>query len=227
MTKRIISLLVLSCFVWSAPSVADEKDKVSVKEDKAAIEALNDDIDEQMKIARKERKESAEKTFGKVTGMMMSLEEHEQKHFFLAYTNYNLIETVKVVQGDVKKAINKCGENNPDMKGSLDARFKAWNKAVNPLIKEAEGNYKNMLVAQDYASKKELKDIFNSVDETREKTYDQIEKIPVTTPEACQYLINKMDETEESMLSILRSTLVSAPKILEENQEAADKKAAK
>lgn len=210
---RFFTLLAGLCLVFSAlvPAQLHAED-VS---DKEAIEALNEDIDEQMKIASEERKQAAEDTYDKVNDLMLELPKREQKHFFLAYTNYNLIETVKVVQKDVGTAIDKCGENNPDMKSDLRARFKEWNGALKPLIKDAEAQFKSMLAAQDYASKGEIKNIFDSVDNTRDKTYNQIEKIPVTTPEACQYLLSKMDETQENMTNILNSTLLNFPQVWE------------
>lgn len=192
--------------------------------DKAAIEALNSDVDEQMQKANEERRQSAEATYSKITKLVTDLPENEQQHFFMAYTNYNLIETVKVVQDDVGTAIDKCGENNPEMKEELKTRFKAWNTTISPLVKEAEGNFKNMLVAQDYASQGEIKDIFASIQDTREKTYNQIEKIPVTTPEACQYLLSKMDETQDSMTNILTSTLMTFPQVSDRLQQKSEQK---
>ncbi|MCB1532845.1 MAG: hypothetical protein KDJ35_08245 [Alphaproteobacteria bacterium] len=215
----VFSFFLLSLCLFSAAPVSAE-----APSDKEAIEELNKDIDEQMAKATEERRAAAEETFTKINDLMSRLEEREKQHFFLAYTNYNLIQTVKVVQTDVGTAIDKCGENNPDMKTDLDARFKNWNGDLSPLIKEAEGKFKNMLIAQDYAPQKELKDIFKSVDNTRDKTHNQIEKIPVTTPEACQYLLSKMDETQENMNNILRSTLINFPQISERLDQRAEEK---
>lgn len=215
MIKRFFLFAFFCCLFLPGLAVAEDKAE-KPKSEKETIEALNKDVEEQMKKATEERQEAAEATFDKMTTLMQTLEEREQQHFFLAYTNYNMIETVRVVQRDVGNAIDKCGENNPDMKEALETRFKEWNDAVDPLIKEAGGNLDNMLLAQDYASKETLDEIFSSIDETREKTNSQIEKIPVTTPEACQYLLSKMDETQTSMLNVLRATLVTFPQVFQQ-----------
>lgn len=211
--KKIITLIFAFVLFMGCAHVSYAQDQKEI--DEKAIEELNDNVDEEMRIANEERKAAAEDTYVMISELIDGLPPRQQKHFMVAYSNYNLIETVKTVQKDVGTAVDKCGENNPDMKADLDARFKDWKADVEPSIKEARSNFDNMLLAQDYASKKEVKAIFNSVDLTREKTYDQIQKIPVTSPEACQYLLSKMDETQARMIQILQTTLVTFPKIFE------------
>ncbi len=40
------------------------------------------------------------------------LEADKMQHFAAVYNNYNMVNTVKMVRGDVSNAINSCGENN-------------------------------------------------------------------------------------------------------------------
>lgn len=165
----------------------------------------------QDEAALQEQTEAAQAVYDMTSELMKKLEERDQQHFFMTYSNYNLIETVKVVRGDVSNAINECSKNNPDMESELRGRFQAWNGAVDPLLDEAKGNLNNMVIAQDYVPEKDIRAIFNAIDTARKETSARMEKVPVTTQEACEYLLEKMDETQESMVSILRSTLVSFP----------------
>lgn len=158
-------------------------------------------------------RKASEKVYNMMNEITEGLGEEEKKHFFMASNNHNLIGTVRMVQGDVGNAIKKCGENNPDMKDKLAARYAEWNDAVNPVLKEADDTLGNMIVAQSYAKPKDLKELFEAMDDTREKAQSRIEKIPVTTPEACQYLLEKLNETQESMLTILHATLVNPAQI--------------
>lgn len=159
--------------------------------------------------------------------LVKKMDEEEKKHFYLGYSNYNLQGTVKMVQADVKNAIEACGKNNPDMKPKLNERYKTWDAAIAPVMKQSEANLDNMINAQDYAPKKDILAVFKQVDDAREKSESQIEKIPVTTPEACEYLINKMDETQNSMLSLLRSTLLTVPQAFGDEPLPVDPKANK
>lgn len=148
------------------------------------------------------------------------LDADEQKHFYLVYNNYNLIGTVKMVQGDVGNAIDACSKENPDMEKDLRARYTAWNDVVNPIITEADAHLNNMVFAQEYAKPAKIREVFKGIDGTREIVNKQIEKTPVTTPDACQYLLEKMDDTEKSMAALLRQTLISIPQAFPETQVA-------
>ncbi|MCF8495745.1 MAG: hypothetical protein K9G62_03660 [Alphaproteobacteria bacterium] len=197
------SLLCASLLSAAYPALAQEKKEPSTE--KSAPQAVKPQEDD--------------KIYNMVINLIMKKKPAEQKHFFMTYTNYNIIETVKIVQKDVGNAIDKCGENNPDMKENLDTRYKSWNDAVNPIIKDAEANLHNMMLAQDYAKKQDIEAIFKEVDDTRDRTQSEIEKIPVTTPEACKYLLEKMDETQTNMVELLKNTLLSFSQVF---PEAAD-----
>lgn len=163
-----------------------------------------------------EDKEAAEKTeelresANSLTARIMEgLDEAQQLHFYTIYSHYNLISTVRVVQKDVGNAIAACGKANPDMKEGLDARFKDWNAAVNPVMEEAKIKIDNMVAAQDYAKPKDMRKLLKNLDDMRTQIDSQIDKIPVSSPEACEYLAEKMDETQDDMVDMLRGTLTS------------------
>ena len=78
-------------------------------------------------------------------------------------------------------------------------------------MSEAQGHLDNMVLVQTYAPAKDIRGVFKVMDDARDKAETEIKKIPVTTPEACQYLLDKMDETQENMVKILRLTLTSHP----------------
>lgn len=166
-------------------------------------------------IARQEEK--IESIYTEMNALSDPLPDEDRNHFSLIVTNYNLIQTVKMVEKDVARAVKECGKNNPDMKKAMDERFDGWKGAVDPIIKDADANVDNMIAAQDYAKPKQIKKILKGLDESREHTNKQIEKIPVTTPEACDYLRNKMDETQESMVGLLQATLTPYSQIFPED----------
>ena len=101
----------------------------------------------------------------------------------------------------------------------LDKRFGTWDDEVNPLIKEARDNLNNMILAQDYAAKGKIDDLFSAVDESRKHATSEFQKIPVTTPEACSYLKNKMDETQRTMSMLLQNTLLTYPRAFQKAPE--------
>ena len=210
MAYRFLVLALLSTFALSAAAFAADEAAQPTEEQNAPAESATPvtEIAPEQDPAMIAHQESVEKVYAMMAALNEKLDEAGQKNFSLIYSNYNLVGTVKMVQGDVSTAIKKCGENNPDMKDKLDTRFKDWRGAIDPVIKQAEDKIDAMVKAQSYAKPKELRAIFSAIDDTRKKAQSRIEKIPVTTPEACGYLLEKMDETQESMLSLIQAVLV-------------------
>ncbi|MGQ0527898.1 MAG: hypothetical protein ACT4OY_07740 [Alphaproteobacteria bacterium] len=135
----------------------------------------------------------------------------EEKHFGMIYNNYNLIGTVKMVQEDVGKAIDACSDANPDMENALRGRYQQWKDMVDPVVEDAEAHLGNMVSAQDYTAPKKIKSLFKAVDQTRKFTNTQVKKTPVTTKKACEYLLDKMGETDKNLTRLLKETLMSVP----------------
>ena len=166
-----------------------------------------------------------------VTTVQVRLEEFtadfsndERDHFMAIYGNYNLISVVKIVREDVENAIDKCADANPDMEDGLEERYEAWDDAIAPIMDEASANLDNMIKVQGYVKKGDIEDFFEFLDETREAKTKNIDKVPVSTPEACEHLLNTMDETQDRLTQLLRTTLVSLPAEEEARraEEAAD-----
>lgn len=174
-------------------------------------------------VAQAEDDEADEDTLSvreRIEAFSADFDEGSKAHFQAIAGSHNLIEVVKMVQGDVENAIERCSENNPDMEDALETRYDEWEDAIEPIIEEAEANVDNMISVQDYAKSRDIRKILDFMDETREEKTSDVDKIPVTTPEACEYLRNKMDETEDNLTQLLRSTLVSLPQQVKEEDDA-------
>jgi hypothetical protein len=148
-----------------------------------------------------------------VESLSSELPDEDKAHFMTIYGNYNLIKTVEIVRGDIALAVKACGEANPELKDEIATKFTTWAGAVDPVISEAEGHLENMIEVQEYLKAQQIKDLFVQVDETREAVQKQIEKKPVTSKAGCEVMRDKMDNTRENMVQLLRSTLISLPQL--------------
>ncbi len=153
-----------------------------------------------------------------VKNTMSKLDVDEVQHFGVMYSNYMIYSMVKAVREDVGDAVGKCSENNQDMANALQEKYAAWEKSVGGTLDEANKNIDNMSLAQNYMTQNEVKTLFGLVDETRRVNSSRFETTPLTTPEACEFMISKMDETEESLNHMLQASLISYPTILKKNQ---------
>lgn len=150
------------------------------------------------------------------------LNEANTRHFNILYSNYNIVQVVGEVEASIGKAVQSCGENNPDLKERMDTRLDEWSAAVEPVITDVNAHINNMLFAQEYAKPKAIKKIFKLIDKTRKEHRDSVEKVPVSSAEECEALIKRMDKTQDNMTQILRATLISLPGKIQVEQ---DKKA--
>jgi len=241
MTRLLLILAVLPCFALSganfsyaqedaaeeqpAPELEQEQEDAAAADqpaEEAEAEVTEESSDEAKKAARIESTKletmdpdlrALNEGLAAVTG---DLDSNNRRHFYTLYNNNNLIRTVEYVRDHVGSAIDACSENNPDMEEALRGRYKEWTDAVDTKLSDAEAQVQNMVLAQDYASEDEINKVLKQANELRAKTQENVERIPVTSAEACEYLLNKMDETQANMESYLDSVLVAMPQAMDE-----------
>ena len=220
MTRLLLLLAVIPCFVFGAVGSSFAQDDGGVDEqtgqessvDVATEKRDKDQASETQARAMDPEVRALNKSLAELT---MDLDDNDRRHFYTLYNNNNLISTVKYVRDHIGEAIDACSENNPDMEDDLRARYKKWTDAVNEKLEEAEAQVENMVLVQEYASDDAINEVLEQADDLRAKTQENVERIPVTSPEACEYLLNKMDETQETMLRYLGTVLVAMPQAME------------
>ncbi len=158
--------------------------------------------------------------YEKVKAFTQGFDSASKTHFAIISDAHNIVQVVSMVEEQVGDAVQKCGAANPSMKLLLDTRYQSWRGGIDPILEEAQANYQNMIAAQDYAKPQQIRDVLSFID--RKRIYNRGEVEPVTTPEACEYLRSKMDETEQNLTELLQQTLISLPQRM---KEASDRNA--
>ena len=72
------------------------------------------------------------------------------------------------------------------------------------------------MITQKYAKPAEIRQVFKTLNDNRTLTRGQMVKEPVTTLEACEFLHDKMDETQDNLLVLITNTMVSVPQAFSE-----------
>lgn len=184
-----------------------------VQAQEAAVEgkpaSISDDLLKKKSDALSER----------VSNLMEGLDVQEVTHFMVMYSNYNIYSMVKSVRNDISVAVEKCAKNNPTIAKKVNSKFEDWDKSVGGNMAQSLGNIESLQLAQTYMPQSEIKSIYKLVDEMRDINSSRFEKTPVTTPAACNYMVSKMDETQEQMNTLLSATLQSYPNLMRQNQK--------
>lgn len=222
MMRFFLSLFILSFVLVSAPLYAADKDKKP--------ESVVRVPDKKEEAATKKGPSGPVKEWIDAENAMIDKLSNAQKEsVFILRNKYSVIRVINVVERDIGTAVKSCGKNNPDMKGKMEGRFTQWKNAVNPVIKTAQKQLDADIDAQKIVAPKEFRSVMKLNDKAFEYGEKQIQKSPVSTKEACEGLLNSMDETEDNMIKLLRQSLLpeSVIKSRIKAEEKAEKKAQK
>ncbi|MCB1529439.1 MAG: hypothetical protein H6853_00930 [Rhodospirillales bacterium] len=153
-----------------------------------------------------------------------TLDKKSKDIFFVIRNKHGVIRSVRIVDRDIKNAIKACGKKNPDMKQGMADRFKAWEAAVLPVLDLAEKYLAEEIKTQKVVFESDFKHVLKLNDEAFAEGEKQIQKVPVTTKEACTSLLESMDRTEDEMVEILQDMLLPES-VIRERVERAEKAA--
>lgn len=172
----------------------------------------------------KERRiDPANKAFQKLAE---TLDQAEKQHLANIFGGHNAIHVVKSVEKTLGIGSESCGEKHEDLKENIDTRYGEWKTAVNEIIDAAQANIDNMIAVQDYAKTSDIKAVLKLLDESRANYEASVNKVPVTSKEGCEFMLENMDESQEQLIKYLQATLISLPLQMQEDlteaQEAED-----
>lgn len=239
MIRHNLLLTVLVSFAVLSPAYAQDKaepaktEKPAVKEDGKAEKKVD---------LRAPKKVQAQSATTAPTGatkewidaenkLIDPLSEKDKESVLILRNKYSYIRATRVVSRDVGNAVKSCGEKNPDMKDKMDARYKQWRSAIDPILDTAQKQLDKDIDKQKVVDADDLRDVLDLHDEAYEAAEKQVTKTPVTTKEACLGTLESMDRTEDNLIAILQQTLLPEPVIRKRAADAekmvAKEKAAK
>lgn len=150
--------------------------------------------------------------------LAQNLSKDDLMHFSVLNTEYYMVSTVKLWMKEVNHAIDGCEKNNPSMKSDMEERRDELAKAMEKPLSDAEKNLSNMMLAQTYAKPEDVKAMLAQGDDLREKKSSIFKTMPVTTPEACKYILVKTKEVQDNMIGLLNMSTKLYSKALQNAQ---------
>ncbi len=146
------------------------------------------------------------------------------KALYLIREAYGILRSVHSVKKDVGHAVDLCGKENSDLEGDMDSRFKEWSDNVTPALKTQDEKLDALIKKQSYKKPKDVKSYLKNIDNAAEYADKMLDKQVVTTPDACQSLLESMDRTETNIVELLGQTAMPE---LNDDGTAVDKNVAK
>jgi len=148
------------------------------------------------------------------------LSDKDLERFYLLRTKYSYISGIRVAERDVGNAVKSCGEKNPGLKEKMESRFKQWQNAVDPILVTADESLEREIKNLKYVDPAKVKNVFKLQKAAAEHTDKQTTKTVITTEEACNDLLDSMDDTEDSMISLLQEALLPESVLIKRADEA-------
>ncbi len=161
--------------------------------------------------SKEETKSPVERLEVQTRELLSGLDEQQLRFVYATRMRDGSLRAVQYIQGMVSSAVEKCGEAQPDMKEDLESRYTRWWGTLAPIMDEARDKLQKTISAQEEIPEEDILLHLKLVDEAASHTRARSEREIVTTREACQYLLENMDKTEENLGKQLRETLASIP----------------
>ena len=187
----LLPVLALAMMVSAPPSHAAADDK-----DAAMEKAAQEDIAQGNNPHLPKLVEKAKEIGDNLDRMALA-------HLYTMREAYGVLRAVEIVRRDVDTAVKACGKANPDMRKAINDRFAAWAGKIDPVVKAKQAEIDAAIRQQDYAMSKDINEYFKLIRQTAEHANRNIDKQVVTTPEACNGLLQSMDRTEDVVSTLL------------------------
>lgn len=143
-----------------------------------------------------------------------------KERFLIMRNKHSVIRTIKLVERDVGAAVKACGKNNPDMKKDMDGRFKDWQNAVHPILKDAQRFLDKEIEEQQLVYPSDFRHVLKMNDKAYEYTEKQVVKEVVSSEDACKKLLASMDRTEDQLVQLLQDILIPENVIRERTKDS-------
>lgn len=225
MTRFFLTSSIALCALLVSPAMAEEK-----KEPAAVIQKVGPKVMKESKTpppaeVKKKDPTPVDEWVAAENAMIDKLSEEDSANIFIMRNKHSIIRAIGVVERDIGAAVDACSKANPDMKEKMQGRYKQWQDAVNPITKTAQKNLEAAIDAQKIVKPAEFKKVLKMNDKAFEYGDKLTVKKPVSSPEACNKLIQSMNGSEDEMVTLLRQTLLPESVIKSRAQKQAKEKA--
>lgn len=212
MTRPCFLIPILALSLIAAPVFAQDK-KAETPPGKEAPAPEKKSPESVVRKKEAEKKETAKSTpitkwIAAENALIDPLSQADKESIYILRQKHSIIRVIGVVERDIGNAVKSCAKANPDMKAGIEGRFDQWKKAVKPVIDTARKNLDAEIDKQEIVDRNEFKKVLKLNDEAFEYGDKMTVKDPVSSKEACEALVESMDDTEDDMIKLLQDTLL-------------------
>lgn len=149
------------------------------------------------------KNEKAVKLEKKAAEIIENFSPVERESLGVISDGFGIMHAVMLTNKSVSTTVEACGKKNPDMKADMDAAYKDWYSGIGPALQAREKDLKAAVNDGRFSKPKEVEAFLDALDDLARYNYDRMEKVPLTTPSACEKLVKSMDRSGEQLSQAL------------------------
>lgn len=196
---RMISVFLFLCF-FSVGAVAQETGDGAGEAEAGAAETENAKTEDKLKKTDNPYFSELEI---KSEALDQTLSEPEKQRLVQLRDAFGMLRSMELVKKSVARAVQACGEENPDIRDEMTTRFDRWKSKVEPVQEKQEAKLEQVLGKPYFEKPGLVKEYLETVDKAAHYADKQYDVNPLSDEKSCQRLIESMDETEDKLVSLL------------------------
>ncbi len=141
----------------------------------------------------------------KARALQESLSEEEIERMGQLRNAFGVVRSIRHVRKSVSDAVDLCAKENPSLSKDIKAGFRDWDQDIRKNLNQHEKHLKNSVHRRYFDDPRAVQAYLDTLDKAAAHAENSVERVPVTTEEACQGLMASMDNTKEAIGQALGS----------------------
>lgn len=128
---------------------------------------------------------------------------------------FGILGAVSTTNKSVEAAVKQCGKDNPDMKADMDGQYSEWKGGVVTALGNKEKELKAAINDGRFSKPREVTAFLDLLDKAAQHSYERMEKKIVSTPSACDGLLDSMDDSADKLEKMMAELKIpyAVPKV--------------
>lgn len=139
----------------------------------------------------------------KARDLAATLTTEEIETLGLVRNNFEIINSIDYALEKVGQAVKLCADKNPELKDDIKKEHASFDGAIDESLKKQQETLKQAVSTKNFEKPGKVQDYFDTIDKAAKFADVQLEKVVVTTPEACKALAGSMADNKKIMLDHL------------------------
>ncbi len=139
--------------------------------------------------------------------LFTNLSTQEMKDAYQLRTLHGIIKSVESVRQDLVNSTQSCIENHPDKRAEITDSFNRWKNEINPRLEKAAVTLDKRITENKAMPESLFRKYLALIDRMAETADSKVQKDYITSKEACDFLVKKLETSRDELSGVLNDIL--------------------